>query len=833
MNQNLLSRLFGAGSTYEPFNDDVESNAGMNQNLSQSGESQLRYGMSFHPYTPSGKARTNLGSEPEDGVPMSLLYENDGPREVEDGNYTKMTSRRDDIRGLPPRPEELETDPNWHNQQSQLNSVARRSNNSERDRELWKFANIHNLDIFLRDMYDYFLGNGIWSILLGRALSLLTLAFVIGFTTYLWYCIDYSLVRSSTSLPEIRVDHCMAQLGTVELTVLWLLTMSWFIKLSQSLSDTRHLWDMHKFYTHLLNISETDMQTISWQEVSHKLMALRESNPLTSSPNPHSTQTWQRMDAHDIANRIMRKENYLVAMFNKEILDLTVPLPFLTNMPLLTRTLEWNLSLCLLAYIFDERGQVRPAFIRESGPQRQVLIKCLKRRFRFAGMMNFLFAPFIIIYLLLLYFFKYFSEYHKNPSSIGSRQYTPYAQWKFREFNELSHIFERRLNLSHSLANKYIAQFPNDKTVQLARFVSFIAGSFTAVLALASVIDPELFLGFEISPDRTVLFYLGLFGTIVAISRSMVPEETQIFDPEAGLTEVIEYTHYSPAEWSGRFHSHQTKVEFCKLYDYKVSIFIQEILSTIVTPLILLITLPDCSERIIDFVKDFTVHVDGMGHVCSFALFNFSKHGNVKFGAPAPATTEPRSSGNEFASNDGKMEKSFLNFKASNPDWIPDQSGSLYLQSLRGKVMDTAEARNAESRPVTNPRGDLMQMSLQNTVPSAASRISGRGLRKAAPVPRDSYAVQSLRARRGLDASVNMTSTIYSPYSYHNPPYQQRPSRIREEEPPSANLGGSFLDTTKQTSPIKSPAAEEHQIGAGVLGLLNQFYQEAGKGVQV
>ena len=33
-------------------------------------------------------------------------------------------------------------------------------------------------------------------------------------------------------------------------------------------------------------------------------------------------------------------------------------------------------------------------------------------------------------------------EYHKDPSTIGGRQYTLYAQWKFREFNELWHGLE-------------------------------------------------------------------------------------------------------------------------------------------------------------------------------------------------------------------------------------------------------------------------------------------------------------------------------------------------------------------------------------------------------
>ena len=42
-----------------------------------------------------------------------------------------------------------------------------------KEKALWRWANVENLDNFLKDVYDYFLGNGIWSILLSRALNLL------------------------------------------------------------------------------------------------------------------------------------------------------------------------------------------------------------------------------------------------------------------------------------------------------------------------------------------------------------------------------------------------------------------------------------------------------------------------------------------------------------------------------------------------------------------------------------------------------------------------------------------------------------------------------------
>ena len=94
------------------------------------------------------------------------------------------------------------------------------------------------------------------------------------------------------------------------------------------------------------------------------------------------------------------------------------------------------------------------------------------------------------------------------------------------------------------------------------RFIAFIAGSFAAVLLSASLIDPDLFLHFEITPHRTVLFYLGIFGTILAVSRGMVPEENLVFDPEATLKEVVWWTHYLPAGWKGRLHSKMVRLPF-------------------------------------------------------------------------------------------------------------------------------------------------------------------------------------------------------------------------------------------------------------------------------
>jgi autophagy-related protein 9 len=116
-------------------------------------------------------------------------------------------------------------------------------------------------------------------------------------------------------------------------------------------------------------------------------------------------------------------------------------------------------------------------------------------------------------------------------------------------------LFRKRCHASYPYAQRYVEQFPKERNAILARFVSFVAGSFAAVLVLAAVIDPDLFLHFEITPQRNTLFYIGVFGAVLAGARAMIPDERAVFEPEVLLEGVIFYTHYCPEDWKGRFHS--------------------------------------------------------------------------------------------------------------------------------------------------------------------------------------------------------------------------------------------------------------------------------------
>ncbi|TFY79404.1 hypothetical protein EWM64_g4608 [Hericium alpestre] len=711
-NQSLLEEEESDPSQSHSEDDDVEAQAGRTRSTSTRPKGRVSWGGSemsvLRPNIHKEDKIHEQSEDSDDEVPRSFMIESPNARQPPPPPQSRTAKGKgrevpsvlppgigmgvDAPRiSVPPRPSEINADGYESSRHSPAPSQPAKPMRGldAYERALWNWVNVYNLDAFLQEVYYYYEGKGIYSIALSRGLNLLTVGFVIAFSTFLLRCVDYSRIQPERiqRLSDVVVDRCVSRFSGFSFLFFVLFCAFYIWQIASYALSIMRLVDMYRFYTHLLHIPDEDIQTISWPEIVRRISEIRDSNPVTalsySSTRPRQNDA-AKLDAHDVANRIMRQENYLIALFNKELLDLRVPLPkALSRYKLaeedkgrtLTRALEWNLRFCLMEYLFDPRGRVRKVFLKSKN--RAALIEGLRRRFIFMGMLNAIFAPFIVLYLLMYSFFRYFEEYHKNPSSIGGRTYTPFAQWKFREFNELPHLFTRRLDESYPAANMYIGQYPNEKIAIVMRFVAFVAGSFAAVLLLASVLDPELTLHFEITPHRTVIFYLSLFAGILAVARGMIPEENRVFDPEILMTEVVQYTHYMPDEWKGQLHSKKVHEQFGELFRMKVITFASELVSVVLTPWILWFSLPRCAPSIIDFFREFTVHVDGLGFVCSFAVFDFQRHGNVKFGAPTEATDE------RLMSKEGKMEKSFLNFKAAHPDWMPsDPSGSLYLSRM-------------------------------------------------------------------------------------------------------------------------------------------------------
>ena len=134
--------------------------------------------------TPHAAGRVNL-DDLDDEVPQSLL--------IEDDQNLLPALKAKQHRAMPPPvagPSSRATQAQWQATQEQQrlhqdtefprthSKIKSRKGvplgmMDPKDRAMWMWANVENLDNFLKDVYDYYNGNGIWCILLNRMLNLL------------------------------------------------------------------------------------------------------------------------------------------------------------------------------------------------------------------------------------------------------------------------------------------------------------------------------------------------------------------------------------------------------------------------------------------------------------------------------------------------------------------------------------------------------------------------------------------------------------------------------------------------------------------------------------
>ncbi|GFG31895.1 hypothetical protein Cfor_04514, partial [Coptotermes formosanus] len=218
--------------------------------------------------------------------------------------------------------------------------------------------------------------------------------------------------------------------------------------------------------------------------------------------------------------------------------------------------------------------------------------------------------------------------------------------------------------------------------------VAFVAGACLAVLLILSVYDEDV-----ITVEH-VLTAITVLGAIVAGSRVFIPDENLVWCPEKLLTAVLAHAHYLPDSWRGQAHTNRVREEFSQLFHYKAVYLLQEMLSPVITPFILCFHLRSKSLDIVDFYRNFTVEVVGVGDVCSFAQMDVRRHGNPAWQTSVTSPTKPPAPGpggpgmhtvaNQYMqAEDGKTELSLVHFTLTNPEWQPPADAEHFVAALR------------------------------------------------------------------------------------------------------------------------------------------------------
>lgn len=219
---------------------------------------------------------------------------------------------------------------------------------------------------------------------------------------------------------------------------------------------------------------------------------------------------------------------------------------------------------------------------------------------------------------------------------------------------------------------------------------------------------------------------------------------------------------------------------------------LNELFSPFITPFVLLFSLRPRSQEIVDFFRNFTVSVIGVGDVCSFAQMDVRKHGNPDWQITSSGGKEdfsPTVETNQYTQGEnGKTELSLVHFTMTNPTWKMPLEAKQFVKGIRKHAInDLNKGRNNLGGFVNNT---AMGQSLLS--------VGSLG---------DEYSsiVQSV-----LQIN-NLSTSFYQPQTYAPSTYNQTQPTVQQEDPAPSGHTFDFerilqqnLTDGSMTTPLRS-----------------------------
>jgi len=567
-----------------------------------------------------------------------------------------------------------------------------------------RWTHIDDLDSFFTKVYDYHQKHGFTVMMLQEILELAQFIFIVFFTVFMAECVNYPVLFKDKipdgkphklTLRDVVTSTPFSSMHFLTQTFIFVSVLFWVTRLIVVVYHVFQFWDIKCFYNTALRIPDSELDSVTWWEVQQRLVQAQKEHMMCIHK--------QELTPLDVYHRILRFNNYIVAMVNKAILPLRYSVPFLGDSVFLSSGLKFNIELVLFKSPWAPFNQwhLREDFKRVA--KRKELADSLRTHILVLGCVNLVLMPVILLWQILYSFFNYAEVIKREPGSLGVRKWSLYARYYLRHFNELEHELSARLSRAYKPATHYMDIFVSPLATVIAKNVAFICGSVLAVAIMLTVWDEDVLNVEHLLTVMTVL------GAAVAGARVFIPDENLVFCPEKTLTQVIAHIHYFPLQWRGQAHTYQVMTELDQLFRYTALFLLDELLSPVVTPLVLIFGLSHRTQEIVDFFRNFTVDVVGVGDVCSFAQMDVRKHGHPGWQVAPEAEQAPKT--NQYTQAEhGKTEMSLLHFTLTNPGWKPTGENERYLAGVKeAKGRDLAEIQLQE---VPSEAG-AMQASIQ------------------------------------------------------------------------------------------------------------------------
>lgn len=457
-------------------------------------------------------------------------------------------------------------------------------------------------DSTLTKMYNYYIYGGYYNILSIQIVNILSTIFLVFLLLILCVCIDYDGIANIKNNEEyiwkyidFRKIYLNSFFNIVTLIIFFVYILFRFMGI---LDDTQKYYKIRKIYKSILGIKTKDLYSNKWSEIVDKI----------------SENYGKEYNIYTVNSKILRKDNLMISLLSTNLSNF-----------IFCKLMEWNITYCIVNNILTFCENNENIDLRKKGntiifKNRNRLKKKILNTLLTLSVLTYLFMPILVVYVFFFSLLKYGEKYYNNPSKITYRQWSLGSKWKLKYYNELKHDYQDRMNISSKYAKDYLSQFSSRVNETIIRFIIFIFSSIFIVFLFLSLYNEHILLSLNVTKSRPVLWYMGIFGSIIAIGRSINTaskiDKLDRVDKYKSLLCYNKFIYFNVAEDNDFLKQSNLK----KYYEYQLVTLLKECFSVVLVPFFL-IYLANYIDSIIEVAENNIIIDSKLGFIAKNSDF--------------------------------------------------------------------------------------------------------------------------------------------------------------------------------------------------------------------
>jgi autophagy-related protein 9 len=303
----------------------------------------------------------------------------------------------------------------------------------------------------------------------------------------------------------------------------------------------------------------------------------------------------------------MQTDNYLIGIIGQDVLKI--------KKMHYTNTLIWFMT-SVLNQILHSNTESRNFYVNDN--KIRIFLKII-------SIVHLILFPFILIIYSIKVVITLITDVYNNKSESNHRDWTLHSKYTFRDYNELQHIFDERMEETHLYIKLYDEKFNSKMKQIIFSKIIFGLGGYLTLLVLMTLFDDRLLLYIKLF-DRNLLWYLTILTSIITMLRSAITKTNSNTNAKISgsdiITKLSNLTYHDFIEKYNR-SARLVAIDIDNMYNYKFKGMMCEFLHLLILPIYILFYInkqtiedqPDMLDKLLGYIRTNTIYVDGVGFI--------------------------------------------------------------------------------------------------------------------------------------------------------------------------------------------------------------------------